>query len=67
MEIIILTSHGSIESAFRTSKDGAYEYLNKPCDFDILLSAINNAYAKHIKNLKPGTVRASKRVNEERR
>ena len=51
MEIIILTGHGSIESAFQASKDGAYEYLNKPCDFDVLLSAINNAYAKRIKNL----------------
>ena len=39
IEIIILTGHGSIESAFRTSKNGAYEYLNKPCDFDVLLSA----------------------------
>ena len=51
MEIIILTGHGSIESAFQTSKDGAYEYLNKPCDFEVLLGAINNAYAKRIKNL----------------
>jgi DNA-binding NtrC family response regulator len=51
MEIVILTGHPSIESAFRTSKDGAYEYLDKPCDFDVLLSAINNAYAKRIKNL----------------
>jgi DNA-binding NtrC family response regulator len=51
MEIIILTGHPSIESAFRTSKDGAYEYLSKPCDFDVLLGAINKAYAKRIKNL----------------
>jgi two-component system response regulator RegA len=61
MEIIILTGHGSIESAFQTSKDGAYEYLNKPCDFDVLLSAINNAYAKRIKNLNR---EQSERVNE---
>jgi DNA-binding NtrC family response regulator len=51
MEIIILTGHGSIESAFRLSKEGVYEYLNKPCDFDILLDAINNAYANRIKTL----------------
>ena len=51
MEIIILTGHPSIESAFRTSKNGAYEYLNKPCDFDVLLGTINKAYAKRIKNL----------------
>jgi two-component system NtrC family response regulator len=49
MEIIILTGHGSIESAFRSAKDGAYEYLLKPCDFDSLVNSINNAYAKRIK------------------
>jgi DNA-binding NtrC family response regulator len=51
IEIIILTGHGSIESAFRSAKVGAYEYLLKPCDFDALVSSINNAYAKRIKAL----------------
>ena len=49
IEIIILTGHGSIESAFRSAKVGAYEYLLKPCDFDGLVKSINNAYAKRIK------------------
>jgi DNA-binding NtrC family response regulator len=49
IEIIILTGHGSIESAFRSAKVGAYEYLLKPCDFDDLVKSINNAYAKRIK------------------
>ena len=51
MEVIILTGHGSIESAFRSGQSGAYEYLLKPCDFDGLISAINNAYARRIKAL----------------
>ena len=51
MELIILTGHGSIESAFRSAQRGAYEYLLKPCDFDSLVSCINNAYAKRIKAL----------------
>lgn len=51
MEIIILTGHGSIESAFRTAQRGVYEYLLKPCDFDALVSSINKAYAKRIKAL----------------
>lgn len=51
MEIIILTGHGSIDSAFRSAQRGAYEYLLKPCDFDGLVSSINNAYAKRIKAL----------------
>jgi len=49
IEIIILTGHGSIESAFRSGKVGAYEYLLKPCEFDELVSSINKAYAKRIK------------------
>ncbi len=51
MEIIILTGHGSIESAFRSAKVGVYEYLLKPCEFDDLVSSINRAYAKRIKAL----------------
>jgi FixJ family two-component response regulator len=51
MEIIILTGHGSVESAFRSAQRGAYEYLQKPCDFDALVSSINNAYSKRIKAL----------------
>ena len=51
IQIIILTGHGSIESAFRSAQRGAYEYLLKPCDFDALVSSINNAYAKQIRAL----------------
>ncbi len=51
IEVIILTGHGSIESAFRSATDGAYEYLLKPCDFDQLISSINSAYAKRIRTL----------------
>jgi len=51
MEIIILTGHGSIESAFRSAQAGAYEYLLKPCDFDALVSSINTAYAKRVRAL----------------
>jgi DNA-binding NtrC family response regulator len=51
IEIIILTGHGTIESAFRSAQHGAYEYLQKPCDFDGLVSSINSAYSKRIKAL----------------
>ena len=54
IEIIILTGHGSTESAFRSAKIGAYEYLLKPCEFDDLVSSINNAYAKRVKALSSG-------------
>jgi DNA-binding NtrC family response regulator len=49
MEVIILTGHGSEESAIRTFRGGAYEYLMKPCELDELMSAISRAYAKRVK------------------
>jgi DNA-binding NtrC family response regulator len=51
LEIIILTAHGSPASAFRTSRDGAYEYLLKPCEFETLLESISKAYARRIQTL----------------
>lgn len=49
IEVIIITGHGSIQTAFDTSRSGAYEYVLKPCKFDELATAISNAYAKRIK------------------
>ena len=49
MEVIILTGHGSEDSAVRTFREGAYEYLMKPCELDELMSAITRAYAKRLK------------------
>lgn len=49
MEVIILTGHGSEESAIRTFRGGAYEYLMKPCELDELMSAITRAYTKRLK------------------
>ena len=34
MEIVILTGHGTIDSAAACSRNGAYAYLQKPCEFD---------------------------------
>ena len=51
IEVIMLTGHGTIQSAFHASQSGAFEYLLKPCDFDGLVSSINNAYARRIKTL----------------
>jgi len=51
IEIIILTGHGSVESAFRSAQVGAYGYLLKPCEFHELVGSVNNAYVKRIKAL----------------
>ena len=48
IEIILLTGHGSVKSAFRSAQVGAYEYLLKPCEFVDLIRSINKAYAKQL-------------------
>jgi DNA-binding NtrC family response regulator len=49
MEVIIITGHGSIDSAKRTTRAGAYEYLQKPCELDDIISSITSAYSKRVK------------------
>jgi DNA-binding NtrC family response regulator len=48
LEVIILTGHGSIDSAVRSTKLGAYYYLQKPCELEILLQVLKEAYQKRI-------------------
>jgi len=43
MEVIILTGHGSFESAVQALKLGAYDFLSKPCNLDHLESVIRRA------------------------
>lgn len=43
LPVIMLSGHGAVESATEGLKLGAVEYLLKPCDFDTLLSSIENA------------------------
>ncbi len=50
MEVVILTGHGSIDSAVECTKSGAYSYLQKPCDFDQLLEVLTEAYKKKVMN-----------------
>jgi DNA-binding NtrC family response regulator len=46
-EIIMLTAHGSIESAVRAMKLGAYDYLTKPCHLPELEIIVEKAFEKH--------------------
>ena len=50
MEVVILTGHGTIDSAVECTKAGAYEYLQKPCSLDELLESLKNAYQKKVMN-----------------
>ncbi|MFW6081954.1 MAG: response regulator [Desulfosalsimonas sp.] len=42
-EVIMLTGHATVESAIDGMKQGAFDYLMKPCETDELIEKINNA------------------------
>jgi len=52
MEVIILTGHGTIDSAVECTKSGAYSYLQKPCSLDELLESLISAYKNKVMNKK---------------
>ncbi len=43
LQVIMLTGHGSMDSAMETGRHGAYSYLQKPCDFEELTKVIDAA------------------------
>jgi DNA-binding NtrC family response regulator len=52
MEVVILTGHGTIDSAVECTRSGAYSYLQKPCSMDELLESLINAYKNKVMNKK---------------
>jgi YesN/AraC family two-component response regulator len=47
-EVIMLTGHGTVESAIDAMRLGAYDYLKKPCDFEELVEKISGATQKKV-------------------
>jgi DNA-binding NtrC family response regulator len=47
VEVIILTGHGTVESAVKALKSGATDYLSKPVDIDELIAKTEEAFAKY--------------------
>ena len=43
IQVIMLTGHGSLESAMKTGRLDAYGYLEKPCEMEKLLAMIESA------------------------
>jgi DNA-binding NtrC family response regulator len=43
---VILTGHGTVENAVRALKDGAYDFLTKPCNLDELEAILRRAFEK---------------------
>ena len=46
VETIILTGHGSIDTAIEAVKLGAHDYLTKPCEIEELVAKIESAREK---------------------
>jgi DNA-binding NtrC family response regulator len=44
--VIILTGHGTVESAIRGMKLGAFDYLTKPCELETLVRRIEQACSR---------------------
>lgn len=45
-QTLMLTGHGSIDSALEAMTLGAYDYLTKPCEIDELVAKIEGAWQK---------------------
>ena len=50
LEVVILTGHGSLESAVELTKLGAFGYLPKPYELESLLEKLKEAYQARLKN-----------------
>ncbi len=51
VEVIMLTGHATVESAIEGMKHGAYDYLMKPCEMDVLVAKVREAKARRQKQL----------------
>ena len=49
VEVIMLTGHGTVESAVEGLKSGATDFLNKPADIDDLLVKAEEAFEKRLR------------------
>jgi DNA-binding NtrC family response regulator len=46
VEVIMLTGHATVETAIDGMKMGAFDYLMKPCDIDVLVAKASDAADK---------------------
>jgi DNA-binding NtrC family response regulator len=49
-EVLMLTGHGTIETAIDGMKLGAFDFLMKPCDMEVLMEKINKAYERKLEH-----------------
>ena len=61
MEVIMLTGHGTVESAIQGMRLGAFDYLTKPCNIDKLVAKVQEAV--ELKRMREGRI-IEERVEE---
>ncbi len=61
-QFIMISAHGTIETAVDATKKGAYDFIQKPPDLNRLLLTVKNALDKS--NLQTETKRLKKKVNK---
>ena len=64
-EVIIVTGHGTMESAIQAMKYGSYDYIQKPFKLDVLKILIEKIYEE--KKLKQGNIVLKTRLKERHR
>ena len=65
IEIIMLTAHGTVDSAIQSLKYGAYDYLTKPCKLDELEAIVKKAYEKRL--LRNQNLMLKEQINREKK
>jgi len=50
VEVIMLTGHATVETGIDGMKEGAFDYLMKPCDMDQLILKVQEAAARKRKH-----------------
>lgn len=50
VEVIMLTGHATVENAIEGMKKGAFDYLMKPCDLDLIIKKVTDAKEKKAKH-----------------
>ncbi len=64
IEVVILTGHGSIDSAVECTKLGCFGYLQKPCETEELMKVLKEAYQSRVqKKLKLDEEKITKLLN----
>lgn len=66
VEVIMLTGHATVETAIEGMKLGAFDYLMKPCDIDVLVAKVEAAAARKDEHEEKITLARIKEITDRR-